>query len=177
MTLYQPMNGWDGTIAVAVPGDSVFTDDSAIYEAKFTENFNIERRKQLGTHSPGYMPGRYEATGEAKGYFISGAMATKLYGVANGAALATQRDHAARGMIQFNLKIKFADFPISVRSASGSNTALKLVGYLMSGCLLESDTFEMMEGTYIEKPFQFKVTRVIDVYDTDIDADLAPYIV
>jgi len=180
MTLYQPMNGWDGTIAVADSGDTVFTDASEVYEASFAENFNIERRKQLGTHSPGYMPGRYEATGAAKGYFITGAMASKIYGVAPGADLSVMRDHAARPQIQFNLKIDFHNFPIQVRApASSVNSVgqLQLVGYIMSGCLIDTDAFDMIEGTYIEKPFTFKVQRVIDVYQTDAPADLVPFIV
>lgn len=174
MSLYQPMNGWDGHVLVATTPDVVFADASEVYHIEFTEKFNTERRKQLGTHSPGYMPGRYEASGKASGYFISGAMATKLYGVSDKTA---RRDHAARPMIQYNIHIDFSGFPITVKDAVGSVAAIKLVGYILSGCIVDSDTFTMEESTYVEKPFDFMIQRVYDVYDTDIATDWAPFIV
>lgn len=174
MSLYQPMNGWDGHVLVADDADTVFADASEVYHIEFTEKFNTVRRKQLGTHSPGFMPGMYEASGKASGYFISGAMASKIYGVTD---KVNRRDHAARPTIGYNIHIDFSGFPITVKDASGSVPAIKLSGYILSGCIVDSDTFTMEESTYVEKPFEFMIQRVIDVYDTDVAADWEPYIV
>lgn len=274
MPLYQPANGWDAAIKLAVSGESVFTDASEMFNVGFEENHNTERRKQLGTKSPAYMPGRYEATGRATGYFITGAMAARLFTVPDKTAL--NRDHATRGITQFNLEIDFSNFPITVNAAlagplaaptgsvagtggslaagvksyrvaaitaagetavspafsittSGSTSVvtlnwsaftgatgyklygrtagaeklmqtlgavttatddgsvttpvgdykadINLVGYLLSGCLLDTHTFDIAEGAYIEQPLTFKVQRVIDVYQGDSPSDLTPYIV
>lgn len=172
MPLFQPQNGWDGKIQLANAGDAAFEDASELYQIDFEENYNLGRRRQLGTRSPGFMPGQYEASGKCNGYFISGAMATKIYGVATPAA---DRDHAARGPALFNVRIDFASFPIVVRAASAGPpavTELKLKGYLLSGCYLNTDNYSLQDSTYVEKTLPLMIQRVYDIYDTDTEEEL-----
>lgn len=274
MPLYQPQNGWDGKVMVALAGESAFVDGSELYNVSWEQNFNPERRRQLGTRKNQFMPGRWEASGKCSGYFISGAMATKMYGVTS---TTSQRSHSQRGMIQFNLKIDFSAFPITVKQGTltawpnatpttttattggslaagtysyrvtaivgGVETApsnavtqvttgsastvtiswtavasatgykvygrtsgteqliatlgavlnftdtgaivpsgaqpvatpqITLVGYLLTGCLLNTDSYELTENTYVEKPFAFSIGDIYDIYGGDTDATLLP---
>ena len=278
MPLYAPQNGWDGKVMAALSGDTAFVDASELYNVSWEQGFNPERRRQLGNRKNQFMPGRWEATGKCAGYFISGNMATKMYSVSN---TTSQRSHSARGMIQFNLKIDFTAFPITVKAGAlvawpnatpttttattggslapgtysyrvtaliaGVETAvspavaqvvpagtstntvtitwtavtgatgykvygrtsgtellianlgvvltftdtgaiipagaqpvaaaqIKLVGYLLTGCLLNTDTYELTENTYVEKPFSFSIGDIYDIYDTDTDSTLLPFL-
>lgn len=274
MTLYQPQNGWDGKIAVGLSGDAAFTDASELYQVNVSENYNPDRRRQLGVRNNAYMPGRWDATGKCEGYFITGAMATKLYGVAD---VTSRRDHAARSMIQFNLKVDFSAFPITVKagalaagptiptlttattggvlapgtyayrvsaivggvetdvspeativvpagtstnkvtvswaavaSATGyrvygrstgtelmianlgnftsfvddsgqvpsgampvAGAAISLTGYLYAGCLLATDGYDLVDNTYVAKPYSFMIQKIYDIYSGDTDAQIA----
>lgn len=274
MTLYQPANGWDGKVLVAAAGETAFSDASELYQVSFDENYNLERRRQLGTKSPDFMPGRYEASGKCTGYFITGAMSHKIQGVADATS---ERSHAQRGPALFNLKIDFSAYPISVKAgtlaaapaglATGTATVggqlaagtysykvsamvggvetaasaavaqvvpagtttnvvtltwtavagatgyriygrtalgelriatignftaftdtgvitpagaqpvassnVDLIGYLLTGCLLGTDSFEMVENTYVEKPTGFSIKNVYDIYSGDTDLALA----
>ena len=277
--LWQPQNGWDGKIQLAEAGDTVFQDASELYQIDFEENYNLARRRQLGTRSPGFMPGQYEASGKANGYFISGVMASKIYGVPNNTDM---RDHAARGPALFNVRIDFSTFPIVVKQGAlvvwpnatpttataatggslvaatysyrvtaliaGVETAVspavaqvvppgtatntvtvnwtavagatgykvygrtagtelliatlgnvltftdtgdivpagvqpvaaaevKLTGYLLAGCYLNTDNYSLQDSTYVEKTLPLMIQRVYDVYDTDTDANLLPLLV
>ncbi len=171
VALYQPLNGWDAGIKLAIDADTTFTDASEMFGVSFEENYNTQRRKQLGTRSPDYMPGTYEASGKATGYLITGTMATKLFGVPDTTA---KRDHAARGPTQFNLHIDFSDFPITVLAGA---TPVKLVGYILSGCLMDTFGFELTEGVYIEQPLTFNIRNIYDVYDTDAPTAWEPFII
>lgn len=51
---------------------------------------------------------------------------------------------------------------------------VNLVGYLLAGCLLNTDTFEMVDNTYVEKPFGFQINDIYDIYEGDTDGDLIP---
>lgn len=51
---------------------------------------------------------------------------------------------------------------------------VNLIGYLLAGCLLATDTFEMVDNTYVEKPFGFQINDIYDIYQGDVDADLIP---
>ena len=263
---------------VALSGDTAFVDGSELYNVSWEQNYNPERRRQLGNRKNQFMPGRWEATGKCAGYFISGNMATKMYGVTS---TSSQRSHSARGMIQFNLKIDFAAFPITVKAGTlvawpnatpttttattggvlapatytyrvtaliaGVETAvsspvsqvvpagtstntvtvnwtavtgatgykvygrtsggellianlgvvttftdtgaivpagaqpsaspqIRLTGYLLTGCLLNTDTYELTENTYVEKPFSFSIGDIYDIYDSDTDSTLLPFL-
>lgn len=273
MPLYQPQNGWDGKLQLARSGE-VFEDASELYQIDWEENFNLGRRRQLGTKAPGFMTGQYEASGKANGYFISGVMASKLYGVAD---TTNQRDHSVRGPALFNVKIDFSSFPITVKQGtltagptaaptvttattggtlpagtqsyrvsaivSGLETAvspagsiattgttstatptwaavtgatgykvygrtagtelliatlgnvltftdtgaitpagaqpvataqIKLTGYLLAGCYLNTDNYSLQDSTYVEKTLPLMIQKVYDVYDTDTNSTLAP---
>ena len=166
MALYQPMHGWDATVSIRLDGGGTFSDASEIYGIKFDEGWNLEKRKQLGVKIKESMPGNYEAKGSGTAYFITSEMVTVLYGIDN---TTEDRSHANRVPVKFDLFIDFSDFPIQVKEAgSGSPASLvNLVGYKLVGCLLETDSFELKDGEYVEKPIEFSVDDVKDVYDTD----------
>lgn len=171
MALYTPMNGWDGKVMVLRQGASQpFLDASEIYGITWEENYNPERRKQLGTRSPGYLAGRYEANGSATGYFITGNMTKELYG--QGGTKTALRDHAARGMKEFNIYIDFVNFPIRLNDTG----PVDLIGYALVGCLLDTDSFELQEGQYVEKPLRFQIKNIIERYVGDLDSDIAPFL-
>ena len=164
--LYQPMHGWDATIHIRKDGGITFEDASEIYGVKFDESWNLEKRKQLGVKIKESMPGVYEAKGSANAYFITSEMVAALFSVSN---TGTDRSHADRVPVKFDLNIDFADFPIEVKEAgSGSPVgAVNLIGYNLLGCLLDTDSFELKDGEYVEKPLEFSIEDVEDVYDTD----------
>ena len=166
MALYQPMHGWDATINIRKDGGGSFSDASEIYGIKFDENWNLEKRKQLGVKVKESMPGVYEAKGSATAYFITSEMVTALFSITN---VGTDRSHADRVPVKFDLFIDFADFPIEVKEADGGSPvgAVNLVGYRLMGCLLDTDSFELKDGEYVEKPLEFSIEDVEDVYDTD----------
>jgi len=166
MALYQPMHGWDATILIAGSGEVSYEDASEIYGVKFSEDWNLDKRKQLGVKQHESMPGVYEAKGTATAYFLTSAMVSQLYGITN---ITTDRSHADRVPEEFDLKIDFEDFPIQVKDAgSGSPTgAVNLIGYLLKGCILGSDAFELKDGEYVEKPLEFSITDIEDIYDVD----------
>jgi hypothetical protein len=161
------MHGWDATIAIRTDGGITFSDASEVYGIKFDEAWNLEKRKQLGVKIKESMPGVYEAKGSATAYFITSEMVSVLYGIVN---TTLDRSHAGRVPVKFDLMIDFTDFPIEVKDAgSGSPiTIVNLVGYRLMGCLLETDAFELKDGEYVEKPLEFSIEDVQDVYDTDI---------
>lgn len=165
MALYQPANGWDGVVAIKTETGS-FSDASEIYGIKFDENWNLQTRKQLGVKAHQSMPGIYEATGSATAYFITGAMIAVIYGIDS---TADDRDHSERVPQMFSIKVDFADFPITVKEAGvGSPAAeVNLIGYYLQKCLLGSDSFELQDSEYVEKPLEFSITKVIDIYDVD----------
>lgn len=166
MALYQPMHGWDATIEIRTDGGGTFSDASEIYGIKFDEAWNLEKRKQLGVKIKESMPGVYEAKGSATAYFITSEMVSVLYGIDN---TALDRSHAGRTPVKFDLYISFEDFPIEVKEAGGGSPAgaVNLVGYRLMGCLLETDSFELKDGEYVEKPLEFSIEDIEDVYDTD----------
>jgi hypothetical protein len=166
LALYQPMHGWDATIHVRLDGGTVFEDASEIYGIKFDESWNLERRKQLGVKIKESMPGNYEAKGSATAYFITSEMVSVLYGIDN---TDEDRSHAGRVAAKFDLLIDFSDFPIQVKAAGEGSPAglVNLIGYRLLGCLLETDSFELKDGEYVEKPLEFSIEDVEDVYDTD----------
>ena len=166
MALYQPMHGWDAEISIRNAGETPFSDASEIYGVKFDEAWNLEKRKQLGVKIKESMPGVFEAKGSATAYFITSEMVAALYGITS---TATDRSHASRTPVEFDLFIDFEDFPIEVKDAgSGSPIgAVNLVGYRLMGCLLETDSFELKDGEYVEKPLEFSIEDIEDVYDTD----------
>ena len=167
MALYQPMHGWDATISIRKDGVVPFSDASEIYGIKFDEAWNLEKRKQLGVKIKESMPGVFEAKGSATAYFITSEMVAALYGVTN---TTTDKSHAGRVPVKFDLNIDFSEFPIEVKEAGGGSPAgaVNLVGYRLMGCLLETDAFELKDGEYIEKPLEFSIEDVEDVYDTDV---------
>lgn len=166
MALYQPMHGWDATVSIREDGGTAFSDASEIYGVKFDEDWNLDVRKQLGVKQHESMPGVYEAKGSATAYFITGEMVSHLYGITN---VSTDRSHSDRVPVKFDLFIDFSDFPIQVKAAGPGSpaTAVNLIGYHLMGCLLGSDSFELKDGEYVEKPLEFSITDVEDVYDTD----------
>jgi hypothetical protein len=161
------MHGWDATILIREDGGTTFSDASEIYGVKFDEDWNLEKRKQLGVKQRESMPGVYEAKGTATSYFITGEMVAHLYNILS---TTTDRSHSDRVPKKFDLLIDFVDFPIQVKTEGiGSpSTVVNLVGYRLIGCLLGSDAFELKDGEYVEKPLEFSITDVEDVYDTDI---------
>ena len=166
MALYQPMHGWDATVLLKEEGEVTYEDASEIYGVKFDEDWNLEVRKQLGVKQHENMPGVYTAKGSATAYFLTSTMVSKLYGITN---VSTDRSHAERIPEKFNLKIDFSDFPIQVKDAGAGSptTAVNLIGYILTGCLLGSDSFELKDGEYVEKPLEFTIEDVQDVYDVD----------
>lgn len=166
MALYQPMHGWDATIHIREEGGTTFSDASEIYGVKFDEDWNLEKRKQLGVKQHESMPGVYEAKGTATAYFITGEMVSQLYGITN---TTTDRSHADRVPVEFDLHIDFSGFPIQVKATGSGSPAgvVNLIGYHLLGCLLGSDSFELKDGEYVEKPLEFSITDIEDVYDTD----------
>jgi hypothetical protein len=164
MALYQPLNGWDATIQMKDESESLYVDTSEVYGVKFEEKWNLQKRERLGTKYTEWMPGEYEANGSATSYFITSEMVSLIYGITND----TERDHSERVPKEFDLRINFADFPIQVKSAGGSPSGVvNLIGYVLHKCLLSGDSFELKDGEYVEKPLEFSVTKVIDIYDTD----------
>lgn len=171
MPLYTPMNGWDCKVGALRQGGTLpFVDASEIYGVSFDENYNPERRKQLGTKSPGYLAGRYEASGSATAYFITGAMVQEIYG--QGATATNLRDHANRGMKEFNLFVDFSTFPIRLNTTG----PVDLVGYAFVGCLLDSDSFNLEADAYVEKPLRFQVKNIIERYVGDADGVIQPFL-
>lgn len=171
MPLYTPMNGWDAKVGVLRQGGTQpFVDASEIYGISFDESYNPERRRQLGTKSPGYLAGRYEASGSATAYFITGAMVQELYG--QGQTATQLRDHANRSMREFNLFVDFSTFPIRLNTVG----PVDLVGYVMAGCLMDSDTFSLEADAYVEKPLRFQVKNIVERYTGDADGVIAPFL-
>jgi len=166
MALYQPMHGWDATILISDDTGVTFNDASEIYGIKLDEDWNLEKRKQLGVKLHESMPGVYLSKGTATAYFLTSAMVSQLYGILD---TTTDRSHAKRIPQRFDLKIDFADFPIQTKEAgSGSPTSIvNLIGYKLVGCILGTDAFELKDGEYVEKPLAFDITDIEDIYDTD----------
>jgi len=163
-TLYQPQNGWDATVLIKLSSESIFEDASEIYGIKFDEGWGLDRRKKLGTKTPGFVPGIYEAKASAKAYFITGAMVKKIFGI-DGTDKDNERKHSTRIPKNFDLKIDFSSFPIEVDPTTSPVT--NLVGYTLEGCFLNEDSYELTPDEYVEKPLEIVVTEVKDVYDTD----------
>jgi len=165
-TIYQPQNGWDATVSIqlATASPENFEDASEIYGIKFDESWGLDRRKQLGTKSPGFVAGIYEAKASAKAYFITGAMVATIFGI-DGTNKQNERTHSTRVPKSFDLKIDFTGFPIEVDSTTSPPT--NLIGYILKDCFLNEDSYELSPDEYVEKPLEIMVTEVKDVYDTD----------
>lgn len=165
MALYQPLNGWDATIQIKLNSGNTYNDASEIYGVKFDENWNLQERKRLGTKSKEWMPGEYEASGSASSYFLTSEMVSAIYGITT----VNDRDHSERLPVIFDLRINFADFPIQVKEAGGGSptTVVNLIGYVCVACMIGADGFELADGEYIEKPLEFSIGKIVDIYDVD----------
>jgi hypothetical protein len=165
VALYQPLNGWDATVQMKTNAGNTYQDTSEVYGVKFDESWNLQERKRLGTKYKEWMPGEYEANATASAYFLTSNMVTLLYGID---ALA-DRDHSSRTPTEFDLRINFVDFPIQVKAQGiGSPTGVvNLIGYVCVKCMMGSDAMEFVDGEYIEKPIEFMVAKIVDIYDVD----------
>ena len=165
MSLYQPQNGWDGHILIKTE-TGMLQDASEIYGIKFDENWNLQVRKQLGVKAHQNMPGIYEANASATGYLITGAMVSVIYSIDN---IEEDRDHSERIPALFSIKVNFEDFPIRVKElgVGSPSEEVNLIGYYLQKCLLSKDSYELKDSEYVEKPLDFTVTKVIDIYDVD----------